>query len=74
MMTCQVKFSSNQIKNVMLVIMLVSLSNFLAGSLMGPENEIEQARGFKGYSCNLTSCNSNQTRLTYFQSIELEFR
>jgi solute carrier family 12 sodium/potassium/chloride transporter 2 len=37
-------------KNFMLLIMLISLSNFVAGSIMGPENELEQAQGLIGYS------------------------
>jgi solute carrier family 12 sodium/potassium/chloride transporter 2 len=37
-------------KNIMLLIMLTSLSNFLAGSIMGPSDELEQAQGFIGYS------------------------
>ncbi len=37
-------------KDVMFVIMLAALSNFLAGSIMGPSSEIEEARGFIGYS------------------------
>lgn len=39
-----------QMKNFMLLIMLISLSNFVAGSIMGPENELEQAQGLIGYS------------------------
>ena len=37
-------------KDVMFVIMLVSLSNFIAGSIMGPTSDTEEARGFIGYS------------------------
>jgi solute carrier family 12 sodium/potassium/chloride transporter 2 len=37
-------------KNIMLLIMLISLANFVAGSIMGPTNELEQAQGFIGYS------------------------
>ena len=39
-----------QMKNFMLLIMLISLSNFVAGSILGPENELEQAQGLIGYS------------------------
>ena len=38
-------------KDVMIVIMLASLTNFLAGSIMGPSSDQEEARGFIGYSC-----------------------
>lgn len=38
-------------KDVMFAIMIASLLNFFAGSLMGPQNETEVARGFIGYSC-----------------------
>ena len=38
-------------KDVMFVIMLASFANFLAGSIMGPSSEVEEARGFIGYSC-----------------------
>jgi solute carrier family 12 sodium/potassium/chloride transporter 2 len=37
-------------KDIMFVIMLASLANFLAGSIMGPSSELEEARGFIGYS------------------------
>ena len=37
-------------KDIMFVIMLASLANFLAGSIMGPTSELEEARGFIGYS------------------------
>lgn len=34
----------------MFIIMLISLSNFIVGSIMGPTSESEEARGFIGYS------------------------
>lgn len=34
----------------MIVIMGISLANFFAGSIIGPQSEIEQAQGFIGYS------------------------
>ena len=34
----------------MFVIMLASLANFFTGSIMGPSSELEEARGFIGYS------------------------
>lgn len=37
-------------KDIMFIIMLASLANFLAGSIMGPSSELEEARGFVGYS------------------------
>ena len=37
-------------KNIMLLIMTISLSNFVAGSIMGPSNDLEKAKGFVGYS------------------------
>ena len=37
-------------KDVMLVVLLVALSNFIAGSIIGPENDIEASRGFIGYN------------------------
>ena len=57
-------------KDVMLVVLLVALSNFIAGSIMGPENDTEASRGFIGYnskdlfikdyySSELTQCNLN---------------
>jgi hypothetical protein len=36
----------------MLVILMVALANFAAGSIMGPgSSEKEKARGFLGYDC-----------------------
>ena len=52
-------------KDIMFVIMLAALANFLAGSIMGPSSDLEQARGFIGYSgmsknkntnCNKSKC------------------
>ena len=37
-------------KDIMFVIMLASLANFFTGSIMGPSSELEEARGFIGYS------------------------
>lgn len=37
-------------KNVMMLIMMVAFSNFVVGSIMGPENELEEAKGYIGYS------------------------
>jgi solute carrier family 12 sodium/potassium/chloride transporter 2 len=37
-------------KNIMLLIMMISLSNFVAGSIMGPSDDLEKAKGFTGYS------------------------
>lgn len=38
----------------MLVILLVALSNFLVGSIMGPgSSEQKQAKGFLGYDCRV---------------------
>lgn len=37
-------------KDIMFVIMLASLVNFLAGSIMGPSSDLEEARGFVGFS------------------------
>jgi hypothetical protein len=37
-------------KDIMFLIMLASLANFLAGSFIGPATELEEARGFIGYS------------------------
>lgn len=42
-------------KDVMFAIMIASLLNFFAGSLMGPQNDTELARGFIGYSRKLKS-------------------
>ncbi len=39
-----------QMKDVMFIIMLASLTNFITGSIMGPSSEAEEARGFIGYS------------------------
>ncbi|KAI9550263.1 hypothetical protein GHT06_005728 [Daphnia sinensis] len=46
-----------KMKDIMFVIMLASLANFLAGSIMGPSSELEEARGFIGYSMDLLSEN-----------------
>ena len=38
----------------MLVILMVALTNFIVGSIMGPgQSEEKQAKGFLGYNCNL---------------------
>jgi solute carrier family 12 sodium/potassium/chloride transporter 2 len=37
-------------KDAMFIVMLISLSNFIVGSIMGPTSESEEARGFIGYS------------------------
>ena len=34
----------------MFVVMLAALSNFLAGSIIGPETDEEEVKGFVGYS------------------------
>lgn len=39
----------------MLCVMCISLANFLAGSIMGPESDLEKAKGFIGYSSNTSS-------------------
>lgn len=44
-----------QMKDVMFVIMLVALTNFITGSIIGPSSETEEARGFIGYSSNAHS-------------------
>jgi solute carrier family 12 sodium/potassium/chloride transporter 2 len=41
-------------KDIMFIIMLASLTNFLTGSIMGPASETEEARGFIGYSSMYT--------------------
>jgi solute carrier family 12 sodium/potassium/chloride transporter 2 len=41
-------------KDIMLIIVLASLTNFLTGSIMGPSSETEEARGFIGYSSMYT--------------------
>jgi solute carrier family 12 sodium/potassium/chloride transporter 2 len=41
-------------KDIMFIIMLASLTNFLTGSIMGPSSETEEARGFIGYSSMYT--------------------
>ncbi|XP_046651512.1 solute carrier family 12 member 3-like isoform X1 [Daphnia pulicaria] len=46
-----------KMKDIMFVIMLASLANFLAGSIMGPSSELEEARGFIGYSVDLLTEN-----------------
>ncbi|XP_057378001.1 bumetanide-sensitive sodium-(potassium)-chloride cotransporter-like isoform X1 [Daphnia carinata] len=46
-----------KMKDIMFVIMLASLVNFLAGSIMGPSSELEEARGFIGYSMDLLAEN-----------------
>lgn len=40
-------------KDAMLVVMMASLANFFAGSIMGPADELEQAKGFVGYNREL---------------------
>lgn len=36
----------------MLVILMVALANFVAGSIVGPQgSELKEARGFLGYDC-----------------------
>lgn len=37
-------------KDVMFVVMLAALSNFLAGSIMGPASDEEEVKGFVGYN------------------------
>lgn len=54
-----------------MVIMLVALSNFVAGSIVGPENELEEAKGFIGYSGTVLTHREiiafiNTTNLTIF--------
>lgn len=46
-----------KMKDIMFIIMLASLANFLAGSIMGPSSELEEARGFVGYSVHLLTEN-----------------
>ena len=48
------KKSFQQMKDIMLIIVLASLTNFLTGSIMGPASETEEARGFIGYSSMYT--------------------
>ncbi|XP_057373614.1 bumetanide-sensitive sodium-(potassium)-chloride cotransporter-like isoform X1 [Daphnia carinata] len=43
-------YYETKMKNIMIVIMMVSLTNFVVGSIRGPENELEEAKGFIGYS------------------------
>lgn len=51
-------------KDVMFLIMLASLANFLAGSIMGPANDIEEAKGFIGYSGIINNLKQdNQSRM-----------
>jgi hypothetical protein len=45
-------------KDAMFVILLIALSNFLVGSIMGPSSESEAARGFTGYSSMSINQNS----------------
>lgn len=49
----------------MFVIMLASLANFLAGSIMGPSSELEEARGFIGYS-GIFDKKTKLVKLIYF--------
>ena len=44
-----------QMKDAMFVVLLISLINFLVGSIMGPTSESEEARGFIGYSSMSTN-------------------
>ncbi|EFX79453.1 hypothetical protein DAPPUDRAFT_319556 [Daphnia pulex] len=46
-----------KMKDVMFIIMLASLTNFITGSIMGPSSEAEEARGFIGYSVDLLNEN-----------------
>ncbi|XP_046450809.1 solute carrier family 12 member 3-like [Daphnia pulex] len=46
-----------KMKDIMFLIMLASLANFLAGSFIGPATELEEARGFIGYSVDLLTEN-----------------
>ncbi|XP_046651527.1 bumetanide-sensitive sodium-(potassium)-chloride cotransporter-like isoform X2 [Daphnia pulicaria] len=50
-------YYETKMKNIMLLIMMISLSNFVAGSIMGPSDDLEKAKGFTGYSVNLMSEN-----------------
>ena len=49
------KILYQQMKDAMFIVMMVSFSNFLVGSIMGPSSESEEARGFIGYSSMLTN-------------------
>ncbi|EFX62925.1 hypothetical protein DAPPUDRAFT_67555, partial [Daphnia pulex] len=42
-----------KMKDAMFVILLISLCNFLIGSILGPSPESEAAKGFTGYSIDL---------------------
>ncbi|XP_046450812.1 solute carrier family 12 member 3-like isoform X3 [Daphnia pulex] len=46
-----------KMKDAMFIVMLISLSNFIVGSIMGPTSESEEARGFIGYSIDLLNEN-----------------
>nr|CAH0110870.1 unnamed protein product [Daphnia galeata] len=46
-----------KMKDAMFIVMMVSFSNFLVGSIMGPSSESEEARGFIGYSIDLLNEN-----------------
>jgi solute carrier family 12 sodium/potassium/chloride transporter 2 len=60
-------------KNIMLLIMLISLSNFLAGSIMGPSDELEQAQGFIGYSSKYLEIKINYAIvLNFYKCITVE--
>ena len=49
----ETKVTQNRDKDAMFIVMMVSFSNFLVGSIMGPSSESEEARGFIGYSSNV---------------------
>ena len=56
----------------MFVVMLAALSNFLAGSIMGPDTEEEKAKGFVGYSGKIDNkMQSNYYLNTYFNYLRL---
>ena len=59
----------------MIIVMLTAFANFLAGSIMGPKTNLEQARGFVGYSGTFTFQNSiiflTKCRFSRYTLVEL---
>ncbi|KAL7634915.1 UNVERIFIED_CONTAM: hypothetical protein RMT77_015296 [Armadillidium vulgare] len=62
----------NRVQKILLIILIGSQFNFIAGAFMGPQNEVEEAQGFIGLSGSVLAENI-KTDYRYYERKEQNF-